>query len=309
MKKNLIFILLIVIIIAGAGIWYINNKGNKSPSPSPSPSPIAQVTYICNGDKTIDAAFYKGEQKQVEPGEMPIPSGSVKIVLSDGRNFDLPQTISADGSRYANSDESFVFWSKGDTALVLENNAEKDYIRCVVLPKEGIIVISPNGGEIWSKGQKVKISWSAAKEIKSVNIRLAISGNEDSQNFNAAIASDVPNTGNYEWTVQELFAEVLGIKALPASDRYLITIEDSEKNNVYDVSDATFSIKGTTAEQDCISSGGSVETSLCCNSTEDFPNNCLVGACGCSPTNSHQVKICDCGEGKCFDGSTCVAVQ
>jgi membrane-bound inhibitor of C-type lysozyme len=136
MKKNLIFIFLIVIILAGAGIWYANNKGNKSPSPSPSPSPIAQVTYICNGDKTIDAAFYKGEPKPVEPGEPPIPSGSVKIVLSDGRDFDLPQTISADGVRYAKSDESFVFWSKGNGALVLENNVEKSYIGCIVLAKD-----------------------------------------------------------------------------------------------------------------------------------------------------------------------------
>jgi len=136
MKKNLIFIFLIVIILAGTGIWYANNRGSKSPSPSPSPSPIAQVTYICNGDKTIDAAFYKGEPKPVEPGEPPIPSGSVKIVLSDERNFDLPQTISADGSRYANSDESFVFWSRGNGALVLENNVEKSYIGCVVLAKD-----------------------------------------------------------------------------------------------------------------------------------------------------------------------------
>jgi membrane-bound inhibitor of C-type lysozyme len=132
MKKNLIFIFLIVIILAGVGIWYANNKGKKSPSPSP----IAQVTYICNGDKTITAAFYRGEPKPVEPGEPPIPSGSVKIVLSDGRNFDLPQTISADGTRYANSDESFVFWSRGNGALVLENNVEKNYIGCVVLAKD-----------------------------------------------------------------------------------------------------------------------------------------------------------------------------
>jgi hypothetical protein len=109
--------------------------------------------------------------------------------------------------------------------------------------KQGIKVILPNSGEIWSKGQKVQILWNAAKEITSVNIRLAILGNEDSQNFNAAIASDVPNTGEYEWTVQELYAEAWGTKVLPSSDKYLITIEDKEHNNVYDTSDATFSIK------------------------------------------------------------------
>jgi membrane-bound inhibitor of C-type lysozyme len=245
MKKNTILIFLTIIILADAVIWYANNKGNISPSPTPSPSPAStiQAAYVCNGGKTIDAIFHKGEQKPVNPGEPPIPTGSVKIILNDGRNFNLPQTISADGGRYATSDESFIFWSKGDGALVLENNAEKNYKGCVVLTSEGVKVISPNGGDKWSKGEKVKILWSAAKEIKSVNIRLSISGNEDSQNFNAAIASGAPNTGNYEWTVQDLYAEVLEVKALPASDKYLVTIEDKDHNNVYDMSDATFSIK------------------------------------------------------------------
>jgi len=108
---------------------------------------------------------------------------------------------------------------------------------------QGIEILSPNGGETWSKGQKVKILWRSAKEIKSVNIRLSVSGSEDSQNFSAAVASDIPNTGDYEWTVQELYAEVLGIKALPASDRYLVTIESNEHNNIYDMSDAAFSIR------------------------------------------------------------------
>jgi len=131
MKKSLILTLIIIVFLAGAGIWYADNR-----SISFSPSPIAQATYICNGDKTIDAAFYRGEPKPVEPGEPPIPSGSVKIILSDGRSFDLPQTISADGSRYANSNESFIFWSKGSRALVLEDNVEKNYIGCIVIAKD-----------------------------------------------------------------------------------------------------------------------------------------------------------------------------
>lgn len=59
-------------------------------------------------------------------------------------------------------------------------------------------------------------------------------------------------------------------------------------------------------EQACINSGGTVKTSLCCESSGDFPNNCLIGACGCAPTNSHEVKVCECPEGKCFDGTKCI---
>jgi len=94
--------------------------------------PIAQAAYLCSGGKTIQAAFYKGEDYPVQPGEMPIPSGSVKVILSDGRNFNLARTISADGGRYANPDESFIFWDKGNTVLVLENGAEKDYKECLI---------------------------------------------------------------------------------------------------------------------------------------------------------------------------------
>ena len=61
-------------------------------------------------------------------------------------------------------------------------------------------------------------------------------------------------------------------------------------------------------EQECLNSGGTVSTSSCCKLSGDFPNSCLIGACGCSPTDSHQVKTCDCGESKCFDGDKCVAV-
>jgi len=62
-------------------------------------------------------------------------------------------------------------------------------------------------------------------------------------------------------------------------------------------------------EQACVNSGGQVSTSLCCKATGDFPNLCLIGPCGCSPDNSHQVKICDCGLDECFNGSECVSLD
>ncbi len=58
-------------------------------------------------------------------------------------------------------------------------------------------------------------------------------------------------------------------------------------------------------DQACVSAGGTVITQLCCGSASDFPNTCAIGACGCSPSNSHDVKVCDCGEGKCWDGTKC----
>lgn len=246
MNKNFIFLIIfLVIITASLKIWLINVDRDKiSPvNTAPSLTLVAQTNYTCQGDKTIDASFYIGPSTPVKAGEPPSPSGRAKIALSDGRKYDLPQTISADGVRYADNDESFIFWSKGSGALIFENGAEKDYINCQEIVKNGLKVIAPNGGESWTKNQKVTILWSADSTIKSVNIRLAISSDSEGQTFNAAIASDVPNTGRYEWAVQDLYAEVLGINALPVSDKYIVTIEDSQHNNIFDNSDASFNIK------------------------------------------------------------------
>jgi len=164
MKKIIILVSVIGIVAVAAGIWFAVNKGNNGQSPSspgnattskdavsPAAALVAQAVYDCESGKTIRAAFYKGEQIAVEPGQPPVPTGSVKIVLSDGRSFDLPQTISADGGRYANGDESFVFWDKGDGAMVLEGGVEKDYKNCTAVPAAAgneSKVIPPNGGEL-----------------------------------------------------------------------------------------------------------------------------------------------------------------
>ena len=65
----------------------------------------------------------------------------------------------------------------------------------------------------------------------------------------------------------------------------------------------------TEKEQACVNSGGEISTLLCCKATGDFPNLCLIGPCGCSPENSHQVKVCDCGPDKCFNGSECLSLD
>lgn len=60
---------------------------------------------------------------------MPVLSGSVEIILSDGRNFNLSQTISVSGIRYANDDESLIFWNKEENVFVLEGD-EGIYKNC-----------------------------------------------------------------------------------------------------------------------------------------------------------------------------------
>jgi hypothetical protein len=51
----------------------------------------------------------------------------------------------------------------------------------------------------------------------------------------------------------------------------------------------------------CVVSGGTVAMGRCCASTGDFPSSCTTGACGCSPSSSHNVMTCICPSGQCYD--------
>ncbi|HUX51233.1 MAG TPA: MliC family protein [Spirochaetia bacterium] len=67
-------------------------------------SAIAQVTYACGATGTIDATF--------------LQSHELRLTFSDGSILTLRQTRAADGARYPNADESFVFWAKGNGAFI-----------------------------------------------------------------------------------------------------------------------------------------------------------------------------------------------
>jgi membrane-bound inhibitor of C-type lysozyme len=130
MKKYLVWALgFIFIIIAW---WFLAEK-----SAQPDMTLIARASYLCQDNKIIDADFYQGAAVAVKPGEMPVPNGSVSLKLSDGRALTLPQTVSASGIRYANADESIIFWNKGDGAFITENNIET-FSGCVTKTTETV---------------------------------------------------------------------------------------------------------------------------------------------------------------------------
>ena len=78
---------------------------------------IAEAKFVCADKKTIESTFYKN---------------FVHIETNSLGALYLPQTISASGARYANTDESVVFWNKGNTAFITEGNPNNQtYKDCV----------------------------------------------------------------------------------------------------------------------------------------------------------------------------------
>lgn len=132
-KQAIIFLSIILVTLLGAG-WYIL-RHQKTPTPLTSAvlvkpkkpneqPPTGTVFYSCYDKKSITADYKEGTST------FPV-NGSVHLILSDGREIILQQTKGDKGSRYANADQSFVYWGKGDKALVLEKNTNVSYANCV----------------------------------------------------------------------------------------------------------------------------------------------------------------------------------
>lgn len=91
------------------------------------------ISYTCAQGKTVTANYYEGAKSQLTPtkNSPPQPTGVASFRLDGEQEIYLTQTLSADGVRYANPEESLIFWSKGDGLLILENGKEGAYTNCV----------------------------------------------------------------------------------------------------------------------------------------------------------------------------------
>jgi membrane-bound inhibitor of C-type lysozyme len=114
--KKLVFYIAILALIGIAGYQFFHKPIEVAPLPpaaAPAPVVTSTVNYSCDTGSTINAAF---------------TASSVTVKLSDGRSFDLPQGVSADGAQYKN--DTTVFVTKGDQAF-LQENTTTTYNNCI----------------------------------------------------------------------------------------------------------------------------------------------------------------------------------
>lgn len=97
------------------GMKYSSSQSkSEGPSGKLNPNDPALTVYECADGRSVWAAYKEN---------------GVTLSLSDGSNVTLPQVASASGARFANADDSFVFWDKGGDAFV-EENGTTTYADC-----------------------------------------------------------------------------------------------------------------------------------------------------------------------------------
>jgi N-acetylneuraminic acid mutarotase len=91
-----------------------------------------------------------------------------------------------------------------------------------------ITVTAPNGGETWRIGASRSIQWSATGITGNVTIQIS----RDGGGTYTTIASNMPNSGAFQWTVTG-----------PATTRALIRVSSVSQPAVQDTSNSTFTIR------------------------------------------------------------------
>lgn len=115
MDNKRVFAWIAGVILLVLGAYAALNRGSDSPKPN-----TISARFVCANNRFINATFNNEG------------AGSVDLSLSDGRKVALPRAMSASGARYANSDESFVFWNKGDTAFI-DEKGERTFTDCATM--------------------------------------------------------------------------------------------------------------------------------------------------------------------------------
>ncbi|MFA6404832.1 MAG: peptidoglycan-binding protein [Candidatus Paceibacterota bacterium] len=90
------------------------------------------------------------------------------------------------------------------------NYARTVSVKITVAPTQAtqpsITVLSPNGGEVWSIGNKYTIKWSSTN-LKQNNVRIGIVDSRSGVNAGGDIVV-TPNTGSYMWTVPQSIGNI-----------------------------------------------------------------------------------------------------
>ncbi|MDX9827414.1 MAG: MliC family protein [Spirochaetia bacterium] len=86
---------------------------------------INEAEYICTDDSLMKVRYYSLTDNSLY---------FVKIVMSDGNEYTLPQVIAASGARYSD-DRNIQFWIKGDSMTLYSLGAKGEWEKIT----EGIV--------------------------------------------------------------------------------------------------------------------------------------------------------------------------
>ncbi len=94
-----------------------------------------------------------------------------------------------------------------------------------------IVIGAPNGGEIWSTGSIQQITWNTGTINPPSHVTIEYSTDGGSNWISPTVATNIPNTGSYSWTIPNT-----------PSTNCIVKVKDAADGSPYDLSNHPFTI-------------------------------------------------------------------
>ncbi len=194
--KNYIGVLVIVLLLAGAGIYVFNHTYTERNQNSGYTAPVAPVPFLCAANKSLTATY---------------GDANVSLALSDGRTISLPQAMSGSGFRYASTTPDIAFVGKGNDAYLEENNVTT-YANCVAnaAPVSAGTTTTPTSSYTFSdNGKTLKFNYPKSVTVSGGGIGYSTAWQNEATTSGLVLAQAIlpqsfqPNTnfGDAKFTV------------------------------------------------------------------------------------------------------------
>lgn len=150
-------------------------------------------------------------------------NGNYRVFLGDGTAATTNGLLSV---AQTSTPVSISVDSKGS---IYFNEFYTGNVRKVTIPRNdtSIVVVSPNGGEVWATGSNHIINWTS-NNISNVKIQYSI---DNGQLWNTIVASYPADSNTYNWTIPN-----------SSSQECLVKITNTADTTRFDVSDTLFTI-------------------------------------------------------------------
>ncbi|MBN1999288.1 T9SS type A sorting domain-containing protein [candidate division KSB1 bacterium] len=197
------------------------------PSDMPPPPSDLQVHTICGQlhltwrDNSDNETGFKVE-RLITPAPMPLVWSVLATLDANVTSFQMDNPVN-------NTTYNFRISAFNDAGT-------SDYSNVVTL-KTGLSLMwlcidVPTGGEVWSIGSTQEIVWRSSTFNRPSHVNIRYSTDGGSNWISPPIASMLPNTDSYLWTVPDT-----------PSEKCIVKVEDAHNGSFYDLSNASFTIQ------------------------------------------------------------------
>lgn len=229
MSKNVIIGIVVVALVA-AGVFVYVKKGGTMPAN------IVTASYS-DGASVVEASFDNAKE-------------TVTFTQSDVGTVTLPRAVSASGARYANADESIVFWEhQGEVTITKDGEDVYKGFSGTTKPSTGPAAAPVLGTWVWERTVMNNDTTVTPKNASAFTVTFTddgrVSGTTDCNSFSGSYAqpaggeitfSQFASTMKYCEGSQE--AEF--VNAIMNSDRYKVSFDSLTLNIKLDGGDVYF---------------------------------------------------------------------